>query len=258
MPDTSKPDSTKGDGARNAQQRRGRNAAAYLPMRAGLSHFAWDLRTEAFATVPGMILWGARARGPAVPPGRYTVRLVADGRTLTAPVIVKRNHWFANVSDADLRAQYAFSKKVRDKTDEANEAVIAIRQVKKQLEDRAKRTDDSRLESSMTALEKKASAVEEKIYQVRNRSGQDPLNFPIKVNNRLATLLSMAERGDGRPTSNMPEIYGILAKELDGYTTELSRLWKSDLVSVNRGLSDAGLLPVDPKCAKAEGCQVVE
>ncbi|HET7621923.1 MAG TPA: glycosyl hydrolase [Gemmatimonadaceae bacterium] len=258
MPDTSKPDSAKSDSARRAPQRRGRNAAAYLPVGPGLNHINWDLRTEGFATFPGMILWGARARGPAVPPGRYTVRLVADGRTLTAPVVVKRNPWFTDVSNADLRAQYAFSKKVRDKTNEANEAVIAIRHVKKQLEDRGKKTSDATLESSMSGLERKASAIEEKIYQVRNRSGQDPLNFPIKVNNRLATLLSMAERGDGRPTSNMPEIYGILAKELDGYTAELTQLWKTDLVSVNRELSGAGLLPVDPNCAKAEGCQVVE
>jgi photosystem II stability/assembly factor-like uncharacterized protein len=258
LPDTSQPDSAKSESARREPQRRGRNAATFLPMSAGLGHINWDLRTEGFATFPGMILWGARARGPAVPPGRYTVRLVADGRTLTAPVVVKRNPWSTDVSDADLRAQYAFSKKVRDKTNEANEAVIAIRHVKKQLEDRAKKGSDATLAASITALEKKASAIEEKIYQVRNRSGQDPLNFPIKVNNRLATLLSMAERGDGRPTSNMPEIYQILAKELDGYTSELARLWKTDLTSLNRELSAGGLLPVDPGCAKAEGCEVVE
>jgi photosystem II stability/assembly factor-like uncharacterized protein len=256
--DSARTDTTKSRSARREPARRGRNAATHLPMTAGLSHLTWDLRTEGFATFPGMILWGARSRGPAVPPGRYTVRLVADGRTLTAPVVVERNPWFTDVSDADLRAQYAFSKKVRDKTNQANEAVIAIRHVKKQLEDRAKKTSDATLEGSMAALEKSASAIEEKIYQVRNRSGQDPLNFPIKVNNRLATLLSMAERGDGRPTNNMPEIYRILAKELDGYTAELAQLWKSDLASVNRELSGAGLLPVDPKCAKAEGCQVVE
>jgi len=253
VPDTSKPDS-----ARRAQQGRGRNAATFVPLNAGLSHINWDLRTEGFASFPGMILWGARNRGPAVPPGRYTVRLVADGRTLTAPLVVKRNPRFTNVSDADLRAQYAFSKKVRDRTNEANEAVIAIRHVKAQLDDRKKRATDASLRSSIATLESKASSIEEKIYQVRNRSGQDPLNFPIKVNNRLATLLSMAERGDGRPTNNMPEIYEILSKELDGYIAELTRLWKSDLVSVNSGLAGAGLLPVDPGCAKAEGCQVVE
>jgi hypothetical protein len=256
--DSAGTDTSKARSARRAPQRRGRNSVTYLPMSAGLTHLNWDLRTDGIVTFPGMILWGARTRGAAVPPGRYTVRLVADGRTLTAPLVVKRNPWFSDVSNADLRAQYAFSKKVRDKANEANEAVIAIRHVKKQLENRQKKASDATLKSSMTALDGKASAIEEKIYQVRNRSGQDPLNFPIKVNNRLATLLSMAERGDGRPTNNMPEIFRILSTELKGYTDELSRLWKTDLVSLNRELSSGGLLPIDPKCAKAEGCQVVE
>ena len=35
------------------------------------------------------------------------------------------------------------------------------------------------------------------------RSNQDPLNFPIKVTYRLASLLSMSERGDGRPRRGM-------------------------------------------------------
>ena len=279
VPDTSKRDTTKAEGAaaraandtaksdsartdssraRRAPERRGRNAVTYLPVAAGLSHLTWDLRAEGVVTFPGMILWGARTRGPAVPPGRYTVRLVADGRTLTAPVVVKRNPWFTDVTDADLRAQYAFSRRVRDKATEANEAVIAIRHVKKQLDDRIARSKDSALHASIAALDTSASAIEEKIYQVRNQSGQDPLNFPIKVNNRLATLLSMAERGDGRPTNNMPEIFRILSTELKGYTDELARLWKTDLVTLNRELTQAGLLPVDPGCAKAEGCQVVE
>ncbi|HEY9514463.1 MAG TPA: hypothetical protein VIQ74_02200, partial [Gemmatimonadaceae bacterium] len=287
VPDTSKPDSAESDSAKGGESagraaapdsvnsdsaradtskarasrapaRRGRNAVTHLPVGAGLSHLTWDLRTDGIVTFPGMILWGARTSGPAVPPGRYTVRLVADGRTLTAPVVVKRNPLLTDVSNADLRAQYAFSKKVRDKANEANEAVIAIRHVKKQLENRRKKTSDATLKASMTALEGKASAIEEKIYQVRNRSGQDPLNFPIKVNNRLATLLSMAERGDGRPTNNMPEIFQILSAELESYTDDLARLWKSELIAVNRQLASDGQLPVDPKCAKAEGCQVVE
>ena len=89
---------------------------------------------------------------------------------------------------------------MRDKVTEANEAVIAIRNVKAQLDDRhAKSATMPRCTAPATRLETDASAVEEDIYQVRNQSGQDPLNFPIRVNNRLAKLLSMAERGDGRP-----------------------------------------------------------
>jgi hypothetical protein len=78
------------------------------------------------------------------------------------------------------------------------------------------------------------------------------------VNNRLANLLSMAERGDGRPTNNMPEIFGILSRELGGYLTRLDEVWKTDLAAVNRELMRLRLAPIDPTCAKADGCAVVQ
>jgi hypothetical protein len=86
-----------------------------------------------------MILWGAGTAGPALPPGRYTVRLTADGQTLTAPLRITRNPLLPEVTDADLRAQYAFGKQVRDKTNDAQKAVIDIRRVKAQLADRLTR-----------------------------------------------------------------------------------------------------------------------
>jgi photosystem II stability/assembly factor-like uncharacterized protein len=248
--DTTRPDSTRapgGGGGRGGPQ-------IFLPKTAGLQRLTWDLRTEGIASFPGMILWGAGTAGPAVPPGRYTARLVADGLTLTAPIAVRRNPWFTDVSDADLRAQYAFSRRVRDKADEANRAVIAIRRVKSQLADRLKKSEDPALKSTGATLLSNSSAVEENIYQVKNQSGQDPLNFPIKVNNRLANLLSMAERGDGAPINNMPEIFGILSAELKTYLDRLDAVWATDLAAVNRELARLKLTLLDAKCARAEGC----
>ncbi len=229
----------------------------WLPAAAALSRITWDLRTQGIVTFPGMIFWGAGTGGPAAPPGRYTLRLTVDGKALTAPVAVTRNPWITDVTDADLRAQYAFSRQVRDKVNEANNAVSDIRRVKSQLEDRLKRSDDAKLRSTGETLKTNTSAVEENIYQVRNQSNQDPLNFPIEVNNRLATLMSMAERGDGRPTNNMPEIFGILSTELKGYTDRLMQVWATDLEAVNAELKRLGLPPLDPKCRKVEGCGVI-
>ena len=217
----------------------------------------WDLRAEGITGFPGMILWGAGTAGPAVPPGNYTLRLTADGETATAPVVVRRNPWLTDVTDADLRAQYAFSRRVRDKAEEANQAVIAIRRVKAQLEDRLKKSQDPALSAAGATLTANSSAVEENIYQVRNRSGQDPLNFPIQVNNRLANLLSMAQRGDGAPNNNLEEILGILSAELKGYTDRLATVWSSDLAAVNRELGRLSLVPLDPGCRKVEGCRLV-
>jgi photosystem II stability/assembly factor-like uncharacterized protein len=237
---------------------RRRSGDATLPKAAGMNRFMWDLRAQGITSFPGMILWGAGTAGPAVPPGRYTARLTADNRVVTAPIVVQRNPWLTEITDADLRAQYTFGKQVRDKASEANQSVINIRRVKAQLADRQKKAaDDAALKATGNTLTANAAIVEDSIYQVRNQSGQDPLNFPIRVNNRLATLLSMAERGDGRPTTNMPEIFGILSTELGRYTTRLSQIWATDLAAVNRELARLKLPPLDPNCAKVEGCVAV-
>lgn len=254
---TFEPDTTRPDSTRSAADGEPRFPVTFLPKGAGLQRLTWDLRTEGIASFPGMIFWGARTAGPAVPPGRYTVRLVADGLSLTTPVAVRRNPWFTDVTDADLRAQYAFSRRVRDKADQANRAVIAIRRVKTQLADRLKRSDDAVLKAKGATLTANSSAVEENVYQVRNQSGQDPLNFPIKVNNRLANLLSMAERGDGPPTNNMAEIFQILSGELKTYADRLAAVWATDLAAVNRELARLSLTAIDPQCARAEGCSAV-
>jgi hypothetical protein len=154
------------------------------------------------------------------------------------------------VTDADLQAQYTFGLRIRDKVNEANGAVIGIRRVKAQLEDRLEQSDDAALAETGERLDSNASAVEADIYQVRNRSGQDPLNFPIKVNNRLANLLSMSERGDGRPMNNMEEIFQIMVDRLRGYTDRLEEVWATDLAAVNRELERLGLDPLDPSDEK--------
>jgi photosystem II stability/assembly factor-like uncharacterized protein len=250
-PDTAKADTA----AANRPTSRRRGGVTYLPNGAGLQRLAFDGRAEGIATFPGMILWGAGTAGPALPPGRYTLRLTMDGRALTAPLAIKRNPWLTDVTDADLHAQYAFGRRVRDKTTEANQAVIAIRRVKAQLDDRYKRAaTDSALKLAGERLRTNATTVEERVYQVKNQSGQDPLNFPIRVNNRLANLLAMSERGDGRPTTNMPEIFGILTTELKTHTDRLAEVWRTDLAAVNRELARAKLPAIDPTCANAAGC----
>ncbi|MEY4608771.1 MAG: hypothetical protein RL625_988, partial [Gemmatimonadota bacterium] len=249
-----------GDTARTAAAAGGRRrggGANTIPLAGGMQKLDWDLRTTAITGFPGMILWGAGTAGPAVPPGRYTVRLIADGQTLSAPLRVVKNPLLPEVTDADLHAQYRFGRTVRDRTEQANQAVIAIRRVKAQLDDRLTRSDDAQLRSAAGTLRTNSSAVEENIYQVRNQSGQDPLNFPIKVNNRLANLLAMSERGDGRPTTYMPEIFGILSQELTGYETTLTTIWQRDLPAVNAQLTRLGLPTVDPKCTEVKGCQAV-
>src|SRR5947209_1669413 len=112
-----------------------------------------------------------------------------------------------NLTEYDLDEQFRLAVQVRDKTSEANEMVIRIRALKAQIKERMDKTRSAPVTVSGLALGKKLGAVEEDIYQVRNRSNQDPLNFPIKLNNQLAALQRIIAPGDGRPTEQSNTVF---------------------------------------------------
>ena len=202
---------------------RGRGGPQTTAMTAGLQRFAWDLQSEPVLQFPGMVLWGATQAGPVVPPGTYQVKLTVDSQTLTEPMTVKKDPWHA-VSDADLQAQYVLASQIRDAVNEANQAIINIRRMKKTILDDQQKSQNADVKALGDELIKELTAVEESVYQVRNQSNQDPLNFPIKTNNRLASLLRVAESGDGRPTSNVVPIFTDLKAELKKETDTLQQV----------------------------------
>jgi hypothetical protein len=215
-----------------------------LATSAGVQRTAWDLRGVGAVTFPGMILWGSSTAGPAMPPGRYTVRLTADGATRTQPLVVRRNPNFASVSDADLRAQYALATRVRDRLSEANNAVIRIRNLKRSAEERMQANADASLAAAGNRLVTNLSDVEDDIYQVKNQSGQDPLNFPIRINNRFGNLNRIVNFGDGRPTQAMQELFVEYGKLLDVELARLRRVEATDLAAFNAEVRRLGLQEV--------------
>jgi photosystem II stability/assembly factor-like uncharacterized protein len=192
-------------------------------MAAGLQRFAWDLQSEPVLQFPGMVLWGATQAGPMVPPGSYQVKLTVDSTSVTEPLTVTRNKW-VDASEADLQAQYALASDIRDKVNEANQAIVNIRRMKKTIQDDQQKSNNADVKALGDEFIKQLTAVEETIYQVRNQSNQDPLNFPIKTNNRLASLLRVVETGNGQPTSNVRPIFDELKTELKAETDKLQQV----------------------------------
>ena len=215
-------------------------------MTAGLNAATWNMRYPDATSFPGMILWGGSVSGPAAPPGTYQVRMTVDGRTQTQPLVVKRHPLHA-ATDADLVEQFDLAIQIRDKVSEANNAVIQIRGIKTQVTDRLSKSQDARLKTAGDTLTKNLSAVEEDIYQVRNQASEDPLNFPIKINNRLATLLSVVTRGDGKPIGNAAPIFKDLVVELKVRTDHLQQVLTRDLTAFNAEAKRLNLDPVPEK-----------
>ncbi|HZM87569.1 MAG TPA: glycosyl hydrolase [Blastocatellia bacterium] len=213
--------------------------------KAGTNRFTWDLRYPGATVFDGMILWSARAdSGPIAAPGNYQVRLTADGKTQTQTFAIKRDPRLTNVTDADLAEQFGLAMKVRDKTSEANEMVIQIREIKKQIKDRSDKSKDPTVSGAGEMLAKRLSEVEEAVYQVRNQSNQDPLNFPIKLNNQIAALRRSIETGDGRPTAQSYVVFKELSAQLDALRGRLNTMVANDLAGFNKLLADRKLDPI--------------
>ena len=205
----------------------------------GLNSYSWNLRYPGATTFDGMIIWSGRpALGPKAPIGDYSVRVTAEKYTSTKRFKIKINPNLKNITAEDLKKQFELASQIRDKTSEANEAVIDIRSTRKQLLNRVTLTNDKELKADLNALNQKITPIEEALYQVKNRSGQDPLNFPIKLNNRLASLRRSVENGDARPTDAAYKVFAELSNELETQLTSLQMLLDSELPKINSQLKN--------------------
>lgn len=195
-------------------------------MKTGLNAFTWDGRYAGPAVFPKMILWGASPlHGPLAPPGKYQVVITADGHTSSRWFELRLDPRLKEVSIADVTEQFTLAMAIRNKTDSANRVVILIREVKKKIADGGKPSTANK------QLLARLSVIEEQLYQVHNQSSQDPLNFPIRLNNRLAALERSVESGDARPTAGSYQVFKELSAELDRELAELRALLQNKIVN---------------------------
>lgn len=195
-----------------------------------------------------MILWAGGTQGPVALPGAYTVRMRAGGATHTQNFRLLKDPR-SKATQAELDEQFAFLMSVRDKTSQANDAIKMIRNVRAQIADRRSRipaAQQASFNAAATRLQAELAKPEGEIYQVRNQSGQDPLNYPIKINNKIAALSGVASSADARPTNQTREVFRRLSAELDIQLAAMNAALRQLLPEVNRELRTANLAEIVP------------
>ncbi|QHL90734.1 hypothetical protein GVO57_07655 [Sphingomonas changnyeongensis] len=214
-------------------------------MKPGLNRFSWDMRHPGFVDFPNMILWTSRNRGgPLALPGRYRVTLTVDGRQQSQMLDIGVDPRVTDATPDALRERFALAMQVRDRVSQANEAVLLIRGITDQARARAATASDPGLKASLDGLIAGLRAVEGRIYQVRNESRQDPLNFPIMLNDKLAGLLGVIESAEARPTDQTRQAFAELSGQLDRELAAMAALLDTDLARINTALGAAGLAPI--------------
>jgi photosystem II stability/assembly factor-like uncharacterized protein len=208
----------------------------------GLNTFTWDMRYPGATDFEGMIIWSARpTRGPKAPLGDYKIRMKTADYEKTVDFAVEIDPNLKGITEAHLAEQFQLSKDIMGKTDKANRTVIEIRELKKKLTAAKEKVGNGDWKKTMAPFLAEISAVEEELYQVKNQAGQDPLNFPIKLNNRLASLRRSVENGDARPTDGAYKVFKELSQELDTHLGKLSKIMDKHQPKLNTILQKAGL-----------------
>lgn len=225
-----------------------KDRANQIMMKSGGGRFVWDMRYPGYKTFPGMVFYGSPNWGPKAVPGKYQVRLIVNGQSQTQPFEILKDPRL-KVTAEDFQAQFDFLMKVRNKVTEANEGIINIRKIKEDLTYLKNKmgTDDKNkdINDAIKKFEEELKKIENNIHETRNSSVQDPLNYGIKINNRLAHLMVEQAQGDFRPTKQGEEVRAKMSKLVDDELSNLKKCIDTNLNKINQMAKEKGVLFVN-------------
>jgi hypothetical protein len=213
----------------------------------GFHHADVSLSRPGFGTFQGMVLWSGYSMQLAAPPGNYTVELTAGAGTKLAQQFRLTKDPRVPASERDLQEQYRFSVEISGRVNDANLAVARIIDEIAQIDKAVGSTKDAALGAQASALKDRLIGVEGEVYQYRSHSGEDPLNYPIKLNDKLAGVLSAVQSGQFAPTQQAREVFAILSKQLQVQLNALKAIESKEVPALNATLKARGMAPIVPK-----------
>ena len=208
----------------------------------GLNRANWDLRLGRPDLLDDAVIWGFTG-GPQVVPGTYQVRLTVGNWSATRPLVLLPDPRL-DLAEGDQAAQFELMLKIRNSLQDSHQAVERLRSVRTQLKDRAERGKEAGFGDDLPELADSAVAhltrIEDKLVQAKNESGQDPLNYPPRLDNQLAYLYGYVGFSDGSPTGGALARYADLVGELDSHLQELEDVLTGPVADFNEALRARG------------------
>ncbi|NMM48250.1 WD40/YVTN/BNR-like repeat-containing protein [Marinigracilibium pacificum] len=213
----------------------------------GSNLFVWDMYYPSPEKFDGMILWGGGLSGPIATPGKYKA-VLSSGVEFSETNFTILKDPRSDISDEDYQAKFNFITDCQSKLSETHLAIKSIRKTKKSIDDvlsTLSKEENKELfayaDSVVTSLDK----IENELYQTKNRSPQDPLNYPIKMNNRLSALCNLAQYSDYPPTNQMYEFKAEITAEIDQQLKSLKEIFNTDIPELNKLINQSEYKPLN-------------
>jgi hypothetical protein len=215
-----------------------------LEVKQGGNTHVWDTKGKAAEKLKGMILWWAKLDGPKAVPGTYKVHLTVNGETASQPFTILPDPR-AEASVGDMQEQHEFIADINRTIDRAHLSIKKIRKIDGQLDAFMKQfKGDERVKDLLDKAKQMKTdfaSIEKALYQTKNRSGQDPLNFPIRLTNKLAHLNSLVTMGDFKPTAQDIAVKQELSAEIRKELEEFDALVDSKIRDFNKAFNEMQL-----------------
>ncbi len=206
----------------------------------GVNQFVWDQNYPPADRADGMILWNGGIGSAKAAPGKYTAKLKYGNDSTEIGFVIKPNPVYS-ATEADYDEQVSFLLSVRDKFNEVQKAIKNIRTVRSQISELNTRIDakaNKELKQYADSISKQLTAIEEALYQTKAKSGQDVLNFPIRLNDKIAGLYGVASSGQNAPSKQVREAFAELGGQANEQLVKLSKIMDIDIRQLNKMIND--------------------
>ena len=207
-----------------------------LEVKVGGNRFVWNTRYKGAERLDGMILWGASLSGAKAVPGQYTVSLQKNDAMIERTFTILPDPR-AEVTIAEMQEQFDFVNTVNQTLDEAHQAIKNIRSINSKLaafEKNYKDLDEAKeILETAAALKKEFLEIEKALYQTQNKSNQDPLNFPIRLTNKLGHINNLVMANDFPPTDQDITVSKLLTSQIKVQIKQYNKLLSEDLENFN-------------------------
>ena len=188
----------------------------------------------------GMILWNGSIGSVKAAPGKYNARFIYGKDSVEIPFVIKADPNY-KMTEADYDEQVGFLLQIRDKFSEVQNGIKNIRSVRTQITDFAAKLDtatNKELKAQGDSIIKQLTAIEEALYQTKSKSFQDVLNFPIRINDKLAGLYGVAASGQNPPSKQARETLDDLGGQADVQLAKLKKILDTDLKAYNKLINE--------------------
>lgn len=214
-----------------------------LSAKEGMNLFTWDMNYQSIEPIAGMILWNGTIDGPTAAPGNYTATLKINGDSLEKPFLISANPKY-NCSNEDYALKTAFLLEVKKSFADVQKCIVDIRTLRSQINEfnsLAGKDVPKEIKSLSDTIQKKLTKIEEELYQTKLKSGQDILNYPMKLNDRISGLYNYASSGNTAPNKQVKDAFLELKTLADEQLKLFQSVIEKDVVELNMKIKSSDL-----------------